>query len=48
MLKSIKVLLQHEFEKTKQDYPDSFINTGDFIKYLQDQFNKIIGELKLE
>jgi hypothetical protein len=47
MLSEIKTLLEHEYEKSKQENPDSFINIGDFIRYLQDQIEKITSKINL-
>ena len=47
MIKQIKQLLQHEWEKENQSIqagePSEFSNLYDFIRYLQDQINKITG-----
>ena len=47
MIRQIKQLLQHEWEKENQAIqagePSEFSNLYDFIRYLQDQINKITG-----
>jgi hypothetical protein len=47
MIKEIKELLNTEYLKAKQAELDDGLNLGHthFIQYLQDQFNKIVGEL---
>jgi hypothetical protein len=54
MLKEIKTLLQHLQEEEHQlginddsIIPDYMLNMRDFIRYLQDQFNKITSEVEL-
>jgi hypothetical protein len=52
MIKEIKELLErewlenHQIEVTFTNPLNSFRDKGEFIRYLQDQFNKITGELK--